>query len=242
MGLFDQIISSIDEVKQTARAGLDTFQRLAEEAQHEILEIPKRAEQAAKDVVEKIIEKIINTAQNMRHDLEKLTPNFDEKLQQIIAQISEVASAAADEGVDLSELVNAAVEVGFNRLEVALKAAINAINQFLDEAQNKVFRLLEEILPKPFYSLLEQVKVVAQGAVNDLKLFGSDLKSRISMTLEKIKGTIQDLVRNVGEVLGPFWEYIQTLWKLFFGVEPEQCQIAAQWFEERMKRTEKQLL
>lgn len=228
----------VDTVRHAAEAALETAQRLAEEAQRKIREATEKAELVAKSVADKITD----TAEGMKHHLETLTPSFDEKLQQIMDEVSEVASAAADEGVDITEAVNAAVEVALKKVEEALKAAIDAVNTFLREAQNKLFGFLEGILSKPFHFLLEPVQAAAQCAVDGLESFGNKLKSCISLMLGKIKVTVQAFVRKVGEVLGPIWEFVKKLWKLLFGVEPEQCQLAAQWFEERMKRTEKQLL
>ena len=238
MGFFDSIVQLVDTVRHAADTALEIAQRLAEEARRKVREAIESAEQVAKGVADTIT----NTAEGMKHDLEKLTPSFDEKLQQIIDEVTEVASAAADEGVDITEAVNAAVAVALKKVEDALKAAIDAVNTFLHEAQTKLFSFLEGILPESLHFLLAPVKAAAKWAVDGLESFGAKLKNGISIILEKIKVTVQAFNRKVGEVLGPIWEFVKKLWKLLFGVEPEHCQLAAQWFEERMKRTEQQLL
>lgn len=86
------------------------------------------------------------------------------------------------------------------------------------------------------------MKAAVSWVVHGLKTFSDKLKTGISIILDKIKATVQTFVRRVGEVLGPIWGFIKKLWKLLFGTEPEQCQLTAQWFQERMKRTEMELL
>jgi phage-related protein len=238
MGFFDRFIQIIDNVREAAEAALHVAQRVAEEARREILE----ATENAKQVAESVQHKIFNTAEGVRHDLEQLIPSFEDKLKEITDEITNVASTAAEEGMDITDAVNAAVEIALRKVEDALNAAIDAVHRFLDEVYNKIFSFLEGILPKAFEFLLGPVKHAAERAINGLKSFGDTLKSRISKILEKIKIGVQAFVRKIGEVLGPIWNFVKKLWKLLFGSEPEHCQLVAEWFGDRMKRTENQLL
>lgn len=117
-------------MRHAAEVALETAQRLAEEGQRKIREVTEETEQVAKNIADSVT----NTSRNIEHNLEKLTPSFDEKLQQIMDEVSEVAAAAAGEGVDITEAVNAAVDVAFRKVEETLKAAIDAVNRFFHEA------------------------------------------------------------------------------------------------------------
>jgi ubiquinone biosynthesis protein UbiJ len=79
-------------------------------------------------------------------------------------------------------------------------------------------------------------------ALEGLKKFGDILKEGIGFVLDKIKKAAKALARKIGEVLGPIWGFLKELWRMLFGTEPEHCEMAAQWFEERMKRIERELL
>jgi phage-related protein len=238
MGFFDRFVELIDNVREAAEAALRVAQRVAEEAQRKILEATERVEQVARSAADRIC----NTADSMKHDLEELVPSFDDKPQQIIDEVTEVASTAAEEGVDITDAVNAAVELALKKVEDALNAAIDAVNRFLSEANNKIFGFLEGILPEAFQFLLKPVKNAAEWAINGLRSFGDTLKSKISWILNKTKEEVQAFVRKVGEVLSPIWNFVKKLWKLLFGSEPEHCHLVAEWFGDRMKRAEHQLL
>ncbi len=238
MGFFDGFVETIGSVTRAAEAALEYARRTAEEAQRKIHEATETAERVAKSVANKVED----TAKGVQRDLEKLTPNFNEKLQQIKDEVKEVASAAAEEGVDITEAVNSAVEVALKKVEEALNAAIDAVNRFLWETQEKLFGFLEGVLPDWLHWVLNPVRDAIQWALQGLQTFGDKLKRGISDILEMIKVAVQAFVRKVGEILGPIWKFVKWLWKMLFGVEPEQCHLAAQWFEERMKRTEKQLM
>jgi flagellar hook-basal body complex protein FliE len=217
---------------------LQYARHIAEEAQRKLREAIEDAERVATSLADKVAD----TAKGVQHDLEKLTPNFDEKLKQIMDEVTEVASAAAEDGVDITEAINSAVEIALKKVEEALKAVIDAVNRFLWQAQETLFGFLKGVLPDWLQWVLDKVKQAVQWALRGLQSFADKLKEGISIILEKIKSAIQVFVKRVGEVLGPIWKFVKALWKLLFGTEPEHCQMVAEWFEERMKRTENQLL
>ena len=88
---------------------LETTRRLADEAKREL----DRAFHEAEQIVDNVTAKVRNTADEIKHDLEAAVPSFDGKLQEIIKDITEASSNAADEGVDITESINGAVEIVF---------------------------------------------------------------------------------------------------------------------------------
>ncbi|PMD17100.1 hypothetical protein NA56DRAFT_662420 [Hyaloscypha hepaticicola] len=161
------------------------------------------------------------------------------KLQEMVDQSTEVAQNTADEGVDITEAIDGAVEVALKALEDTLNAAMDAINRFLNEASKKIFNFLGGYL---LQFLLKPMIATVDFVLERLASLGDQLKRQISSAVQTIKVTIQKIVRRIGHVLGPRWQFVKKLWKILFGVEPEQCVLTAAWFDERMKRTEKQLL
>ncbi|KAL1791777.1 hypothetical protein ACET3X_009528 [Alternaria dauci] len=238
MGFFDVFVNMYEEVSRKAEAALQYARQLAEEAQRKIREAIEDAERIARNLAKRVEE----AANGIQHDLENLTPNFEEKLKQIMDEVTEVASAAAEEGVDITEAINSAVEIALKKVEDALKAVIDAVNNFLRQAEEKLFGFLKGVLPDWLQGVLSMVRGAVQSALKSLNWFADELKKGISIMLDKIKSAIQAFVKRVGEVLGPIWKFVKLLWKLLFGTEPEHCQMTAEWFEEKMKRTENQLL
>ncbi|MCJ1455275.1 hypothetical protein MMC28_005629 [Mycoblastus sanguinarius] len=238
MGLTDWFNDVTDTLTSDAKAALETTRRLAEEAEREL----DRGLHEAEQIVHNVTAKVRNTADEMKRDLEATVPSFDGKLQEIIDDIKESASSAADEGVDITDSINGAVELVFQQIEKALQAAIDAVNRFLHEASDRFFRLLDGILPGFLSRLLSPVKSLIDSILKNLDFLAGKLKDGVSAAVQTIKSTVQAITRKIGEVLGPIWDYVKKLWKLFFDTEPEQCSLTAQWFDERMRRTEKQLL
>lgn len=240
MGFFDGITQAFERVAETATAAIQHIAESVEEIQRKIRE---QAERAAEQLAQSVMSQVNSAADSMCHELEELLPKFDDKLQQVIDEITELASSAADEGVDITEAVNAAVEIAVQKVEDAKTAAIKAVKDFIDHAQDKLFGLLKAILPGFLHSSIDWLKDKVKFVVNNLVAIGARLiENGISFVLQKIKVFVQDLVRKVGEVLGPIWKFIKQIWKLLFGQKPEQCELVVQWIEEKMKRTERQFL
>ena len=238
MGLTDWFNDVTETLTSAAKAALEATRRLAEEAEREFTRTLHEAEQ----IVDKVTAKVQNTADQMKRDLEATVPSFDGKLQEVIDDIKEAASSAADEGVDITDSINGAVEIFFQQIEKALQAAIDAVNHFLQETSDRLFRFLDGILPGFLSRLLSPIKSLIDSILKALGSLAAKLKDGVSAAVQTIKSTVQAITRKIGEVLGPIWNYIKKLWKLFFDTEPEQCSLTAQWFDERMRRTEKQLL
>lgn len=238
MGLTDWFNNVTDTLTNAAKAALETTRELAEEAKREF----DRAFHEAEQIVDNVTAKVRNTTHEMERDLEATVPSFDGKLQEIIDDITEIVSRAAEEGVDITDAINGAVEIVFQQIEKALQAAIHAVNRFLHEASDRLFRLLDGILPGFFSRLLSPVESLINTILKGLDFFAAKLKDGVSAAVETIKAKVQAITKKIGEVLGPIWDYVKKLWKLLFDNEPEQCSLTAQWFDERMRRTEKQLL
>ncbi|KAI9781107.1 MAG: hypothetical protein M1835_004359 [Candelina submexicana] len=239
MGLSDWFNEVTGTLTRTAQAALENARRLAEEAVRELNGTRHEAEQ----IVDKVTAKVQNTADEMKRDLEATVPSFDGKLQEIIDDIKEAASSAADEGVDITDAINGAVELVLQQIERTLQAAIDAVNRFLHDTSDGLFRLLDGLpLPGFLSRLLGPVKSLINSILRGLDFLAEKLKHGVSAAVQTIKSTVQALIREIGEVLGPIWDYVKKLWKLLFDAEPEQCSLTAQWFDERMRRTEKQLL
>lgn len=233
----------------------DTFDCIADsatEAMHQITEVASDIHRKVRDEVEGAISEamaadvfsgITKRADDMMKDIEKLLPSFEERLNNVVDEITELASDAAGEGVDITDAINAAVEVAFQKVESAKTTAIRAVQAFIQNAQRELLDLLVSILPDFCRPLLEYLKDKVGSLVGNIVSTGARLiDSGISAVLQTIKVFVKDLVRKVGEVLGPIWKFIKQLWNLLFGVPPEQCEITLQWFEERMNLTERQLL
>lgn len=235
MGFFDAFVNMADELRRRAEAALEYTRRLAEELERKVREAIEEAEHLATTVTQKV-EK---TVEEMKGDLEKLVPSFDDKIQEIVDQITEVATTAADEGVDITEAIKGAVSIALETLKRALQAAIDVISRFFNEASGKLFSFLEGVLPGSFQFILKPVRATVDWGLKGLASFADNLKSKISGVVNKIKVTVEAIVRRIGEVLGPIWGFIKKLWRLLFGSEPEQCALTAAWFDERLKRAEK---
>ena len=238
MGLTDWFNDVVDTLSNAAKAALETTRRLAEEAKREL----DRAINEAEQIVEKVTDGVQDTAGEMERDLKAMVPSFEGKLKEIIDDIVVAASSSADDGVDITDSINGAVELAFQKIEKALKDAIDAIHKFLKEASDELFRLLDGILPGFLSSLLSTVKFLIDSILSRLNFLAQKLKNGVSVAVQTIKSAVKAITTRIGEVLGPIWDFVKKLWKLFFGSEPEQCSLTAQWFDERMRRTEKQLL
>lgn len=241
MGFFDVFTDTFDciadsaaeAINQIADAANDIHQKVRDEVEGAI------SEATAADVFSGITKR----ADNMIKDIEKLLPSFEERLNNVVDEITELASNAAGEGVDITDAINAAVEVAVQKVESAKTTAIRAVQAFIQNAQRELLDLLVSILPEFCQPLLEYLKNKVGSLVDNIVSTGARLiDSGISAVLQTIKVFVKDLVRKVGEVLGPIWKFIKELWNLLFGVPPEQCEITLQWFEERMNHTESQFL
>ncbi|KAF4993325.1 hypothetical protein FDECE_13440 [Fusarium decemcellulare] len=240
MGFFDSLTDAFDKVAHVAASAV---QQIAETAEQIKRKIQEEAQKVAEKAAQGVLTQITGTAETMSHELEQILPSFDDKLQEVIDEITELASSAADDGVDITEAVNAAVEIAVQKVEVAKTAAINAVKAFIDQAQTKLFSLLKAILPSALHSMIGWLEEKTQFVIANLVNIGAKVVDNgISFVLQKIKILVQSLVRKVGEVLGPIWGFIKRIWQLLFGDKPEQCELAMQWIEERMRRTERQIL
>lgn len=235
MGFFDALVRQADAIRHAAEAALEFTRNHAQEAECKLIEAKDTAERLAT----KINHKVENTAADLQRERKTLTPSFEGKLQEMVDQSTEVAQNTADEGVDITEAIDGAVEVALKALEDTLNAAMDAINRFLNEASKKIFNFLGGYL---LQFLLKPMIATVDFVLERLASLGDQLKRQISSAVQTIKVTIQKIVRRIGHVLGPRWQFVKKLWKILFGVEPEQCVLTAAWFDERMKRTEKQLL
>lgn len=238
MGLTDWFNDVTDRLTRAAQAALETARRLAEEAKREL----DRALHEAEQIVDNVTSKVQSTADGIKRDLEATVPSFEGKLQEIIEDIQQAAVSAADEGADVIDSINGVVEIVFQQIEKALQAAIDAINRFLHEASDRLFQFLDGILPGFLSRLLTPVKSLIGYILQGLDFLANKLKAGVSAAVQTIKTTVQALTRKISEVLGPIWGYVKKLWKLFFDTEPEQCSITVQWFDEKMRHTERQLL
>lgn len=240
MGFFDSITNAFDKIAEVAASSVQQIADTAEQIRRKIQEEAKKVAEAA---AQGVINQINGTAEAMCRELEEIIPSFDDKLQQVVDEITELASSAADDGVDITEAVNAAIEIAVQKVEAAKTAAINAVKAFIEQAQQKLFSLLRSILPSILDSWIGWLEEKAGFLINNVVSIGARLVDNgISFVLQKIKVLVQTLVKRVGEVLGPIWGFIKRIWKLLFGEPPEQCELAMQWIEERMKRTERQML
>ena len=140
------------------------------------------------------------------------------------------------------DAANAAVDEALRKLEIALNAVIDAVTAFLKEASTQLFTFLDEATRGLVQPILEPIRSAVDQALSGLQRFGRSLKDSISEGLETIKDIAKGVVRDLGEVLGPVWQWIKDLWSLFFGEELEHCELTRQWFEERMRRTEQLFL
>lgn len=237
MGLTSWFNEVTGRLTTTAIAALVTTETLVEEAKRELDEARRLPER----IVEDVTTQVRTMADEIEGELRAVVAGFYEKLQKIIDDIQEAASSAADEGVDLVDSINGAVDIVFQQIDKAFIVAIDAVNKGLQEASDRLTQHLGGLpgLPKgllnPVESFIEDIRI-------SLQTLAGRLKTGVSAAVETIKSKVQALTRKIGEVLGPFSGYIKQLWKLFFDSEPEQCSITAQWFDEKMRRTEKQLL
>jgi uncharacterized protein (UPF0335 family) len=237
MGVLDFIVRQIEAVGAVATAGQRAVQQLGEEAERKFLEITG-IEQKERELKSKIEQ----TATALIEGLQSLAPRYEGKLQQMKDEVTEVAATAAGKGVDITKAVNAAVDIMLRKVEEALNSAFEAVNEFLEEAEKQLFEILQGLLPELLHGLLDPLRVKLREVVDVLKTLGKMIQDRILEFLDDIKVVVKDFVRKVDETLGPIWQFVKMVWKAVFGMEPEQCNMVAQWFGERMKRTEMQLL
>lgn len=227
-----------DFFTNVAKDGIKTMEGLGEEVKRGLDKAIHEPEQIFNDITARVEEKA--------HDIERFVkaaiPNFGGKLQEVINDITKIASAAAEDGVDIIESINGAVEIVLQEVQKALEAAINAVNQLLHDAADRLYRILDEYSPEFLNHLLKRARDLIDWILGGLNSLAEGLKNGVTNVVETIKTTVQDLVKEIGEVVGPIWDCIKKLWKILFGAEPEQCQLTAQWFDERMKRAEKEML
>lgn len=238
MGLTDWFNDVTGSLTRAAKSIVDVTTTFVDEAKRELDE----KNHAVEHTVSNLTAKLQISAHDMENDLKKMVPSFEGKLQEIIDEITEAASSAADDGLDITDSINGAVKIAFVKVDQAVQAAIDAIIQFLHDASDRLFRLLKGVLPGWLDRLLSPVKSVINFILGKLDFLADKLKKGVSAAIQTIKTAVQGIVKKIGEVLGPIWEFVKKIWKLSFGSEPEQCALTAQWFDERMKRTEKQLL
>ena len=238
MGLTDYFQDVADTLTNASRIALQTTSRVAEEAQRELVMNNKEAG----EIINSVTAAIQSAADEVKRDLEEKVPTFKGKLHEIINDIQEAASVAADEGIDIADSINGIVETFFQHIDKALSLAVDAVNQALHDALHRLSRMLDAILPESANRVLGPVKSLTSSILENLISFAEELKTGASYAVQEIKSTVQGITRKIGEVLSPIWDYVKKLWKLSFGTEPEQCSLTAQWFDERMKRTEHQLL
>ncbi|KAK3687872.1 hypothetical protein B0T22DRAFT_439454 [Podospora appendiculata] len=222
------------------------------------------ADSVARDLMNDLVEKLQQAAK-LKEDLEREADDFARQAAQTLEEgielaerlpqkmweeratekssIINLASAAADEGTDITEAVKAAVEIAFKKVTDAMDMVIEKVKACIEYARRELFELLMSILPDEARPLLEMLEENITSMVNNLVNTGNELiHNAITTVLDGIKQFTLGLIEKVGEVLGPVWKFATRLWKLLFGEPPEQCMITMQWFQERMERTEWQLL
>ena len=238
MGLTDWFNDVTDALTSAAKTALETTGNLADKAKREL----DRTFHEAEQIADRATADAGKEASGIESELIKAVPTFEGKLQDIINDITKAAANAADEGVDITDSINGAVEIVFVQIEEALKAAVDAVNRLVEEAEIRLSQMLKGILPGFFERLLSPIKSLIDVIRTGLNKLAKKLKDGVSAAIQTIRSTVQGIVRKISEALGPVWEYVKKLWKLFFGTEPEQCSLTSQWFDERIRRTEKQLL
>lgn len=118
----------------------------------------------------------------------------------MVDQSTEVAQNTADEGVDIMEVIDGAVEVALKALEDNLNAAMDAINRFLNEASKKDLQLPRSI----FTAISSQTyDCYCRLRLERLASLGDQLKRQISSAVQTVKVTIQKIFRKIRQVLGP---------------------------------------
>ncbi|KLO84873.1 Uncharacterized protein LW93_7124 [Fusarium fujikuroi] len=240
MGFFDSITNAFNKIAEVAASSV---QQISDTAEHIRRKLEEETRKAAESAAQRVLKEISGTAETMCRELEELIPSFDDKLQEVKAEITELASSAADDGVDITEAVNAAIEIAVQKVEAAKTAAIRAVNEFILQAQQKLFNLLRSIIPAFLQSWTGWLEEKATFLTTNLANIGTKLVDNgISFVLQQIKGLVQTLVKKVGEVLGPIWGFMKQIWKLLFGEPPEHCELAMQWIEERMCRIQRQMM
>ncbi|KAF5970433.1 Armadillo-like helical [Fusarium coicis] len=240
MGFFDSITNTFNRIAEVAASTVQQISDTAEQIRRKFEEETRKAAEAA---AQGVLEEIGGTAEAMCRELEGLIPSFDDKLEEVKAEITELASSAANDGVDITEAVNAAIDIAVQKVEAAKTAAIKAVSDFIAQAQQKLFSVLQSIIPSFLNSWTQWLEERANFLTTNLVNIGAKLVDNgISLVLQKIKVMAQTLVKKVGEVLGPIWGFIKRIWKLLFGEPPEQCELAMQWMEERMRRTQRQMI
>ncbi|SCN90221.1 uncharacterized protein FFM5_04917 [Fusarium fujikuroi] len=144
MGFFDSITNAFNKIAEVAASSV---QQISDTAEHIRRKLEEETRKAAESAAQRVLKEISGTAETMCRELEELIPSFDDKLQEVKAEITELASSAADDGVDITEAVNAAIEIAVQKVEAAKTAAIRAVNEFILQAQQKLFSLLRSIIP-----------------------------------------------------------------------------------------------
>ncbi|KAI9801966.1 MAG: hypothetical protein M1825_003021 [Sarcosagium campestre] len=218
MGLTDFFRDAAHKFTDAAKSAVDSVERLAQEAKREW----ERATHEAEQVVKRLTGGVSRTAEEIEIELRGIMPNFENKLAELNESIINTASSAAENGVDITESIEGAA--------------------FLHDAHDTLFRMLEGYLPSFLDRLLQPVRDLIDWILKKLDSLAETLKEGVTAVVNKIKTTTQGWIRKIGEELGPIWDFIKKLWRLLFGAEPEQCSVTAQWFDEKMKRAERQML
>ncbi|PVH72133.1 hypothetical protein DL98DRAFT_611829 [Cadophora sp. DSE1049] len=245
MGLFDDFLRFTDKIDDLATEGARGLQEGVDnltKATETLKSAFRDPTEVAKEMILDISNKIDATATEMKAYLQRLVPSFDSDQQGIIDKISGVASLAAESGLDITDAINGAVNLAIASLNEALKSAIDSIEGFLNQVKTKLLALVEQFLSGYLSSLLHSLRTIAQAASDGVHRFADWLKTNITKVLDDIRKAVNWVVEKVGKMLGPVWNFIKILWKILFGVEPEHCQLAAEWFAEKMKHVEHQLL
>jgi hypothetical protein len=155
------------------------------------------------------------------------------------------AAAAAEDGKvspDVTDAVAAAVRIAFARAERKLNEAHSAVNWALDHAKAALNRKMDGVVPDALRFLLDPVKDLIHKVMVILKAIGDAVRRGLGMVLDGLKAVVQRFVGEMCSLAGPVWRLITEIWKILFGEEPEKCELARQWFEERMKQIEQQFL
>ena len=127
----------------------------------------------------------------------------------------ELASNAAEEGIDTTEVINTAVETAVKKVEDAKTAAIKAVKDFIANVKRELFKLLMSILLDFVQPLLKMPEGKVSSIVDTMVSISARLVEKgIPTLLRTIKVFVKDLAKKAGEVLGPIWKFVTQLWEL----------------------------
>jgi hypothetical protein len=246
MGAFDFIDRWTDSVVHEVVPAVDNMiqdsQRLAEDVERRIRDGYAEYEQAIQHA-----ENMVNAeAEKWRSKLDALRPaDVGERAAQLLDDVVDIVAAAAAAGTvspDLTDAVAAAIRIAFARAQQKVDKAHEAVNQELDNAETALNRIIDGVVPDAFRILLDPVKDLIHTAIVTLKAIGDAVRRGLGLVLDGLNAVVRQFVGVVCSLAGPVWRLIKEVRKLLFGEEPKQCELARQWFEERMKRIEKQFL